>query len=475
MSDVRSIPDWRDATELAEAVRRGDATPSELTEAAIARIESGDEAINAVVIGRFDEARRDAAAVDRAAPFAGVPMLVKDLGAAIEGEPTYLGTNVLRELDFRAPATAHLVRRLRGAGFVILGRTNTPELGSTITTEPRSFGPTRNPWDTDRSTGGSSGGSAAAVAAGFVPVAHASDGGGSIRIPAANCGLVGLKPSRGRISAGPSVGSSWLGASTDGALTRSVRDAAALLDVLAGYEPGDPVTAPPPARPFADSFGADPGRLRVGVLDHPVFAGATPDGVTADGVRRAADRLADLGHDVSEASPTELGNDEFRTHFLNVVCSYVAEDLAWIARAAGRTLEPGDIEGGNLELARLGHELSAPTLVATEAWLHAWSRRIVGWWFGDDAFDVLLCPVINGIPPRLGELIDPETGTATLMQLMQFTSQFNITGQPAISLPMHTSPDGLPVGIQLVGAPYREDVLLALAAQLEPDGGWPHL
>lgn len=464
---------WNDATALAAAVRDGDTTPVELTEAAIGRIESLDGEINAVILRRFDEARAEAAAaVAGSGPFAGVPILVKDLGAAIEGEPTYLGTRALKNIDYRSSATSYLVRRLRRAGFVILGRTNTPELGSTITTEPESFGPSRNPWDQSRSTGGSSGGSAAAVAAGYVPVAHASDGGGSIRVPAANCGLVGLKPSRGRISAGPLVGSSWLGASTAGAVTRTVRDAAAMLDVLAGYEPGDPVTAPPPARPFASSVGTDPGRLRVGVLDHPLFSGAVPDDDTRAGVRATADALSGLGHEVSEAWPEAMGEDEFRARFLNVICVYTAEDLHWIEEAVGRPLTADDIESGNRTLAQMGTDITSTAFVETEKWLHAWARRVVGWWFGDQPFDLLLCPVLNGPPPPIGALMDKDSGTDTLMQLFQFTSQFNVTGQPAVSLPLHTTNDGLPIGIQLVGAPYRDDVLIQVAGQLEQAKPW---
>jgi len=481
MTDVNETPisepddalGWHDAVALADAVRSGATTPSELTEAAIARIEAGDAFTNAVILRRFDAARAEADAIEPgSAPFAGVPMLVKDLGAAMAGEPTYLGTRVLKEIDHRAEVDSFLVRRLRAAGFVILGRTNTPELGSTITTEPLSFGPSRNPWNSEFSTGGSSGGSGAAVAAGFVPVAHASDGGGSIRIPAANCGLVGLKPSRGRISAGPLVGSNWLGASTDGAVTRTVRDAAAMLDVLAGYEPGDPVTAPPPARPFADEVGADPGRVRVGVLDQPPFSGYAADAQAAAGVRAVADALAGLGHDVADAWPAAMGEDEFRVHFLNVVAAYTAEDLAWIEKAAGRPLTDDDIEAGNHALAEIGRALPVAVFLDTEGWLHAWCRRVVEWWFGDDPYDLLLCPVLNGPPPRIGVLMDPDTGTDALFALFQYTSQFNVSGQPAISLPLHTSTEGLPMGIQLVAAPAREDRLLQVAAQLESAMPW---
>ncbi len=467
---------WADATALAELVRSGDASPSELVEAAIERTQAADPFIGAVVHERYERARAEAKAAeavpaDDGGPFRGVPMLVKDLGAAMTDEPYTVGTRMLKNLGYRTPTESFVARRLREAGFVILGRTKTPELGSTITTEPVAYGPARNPWNTEHSTGGSSGGSAAAVAAGCVPVAHASDGGGSIRIPASECGLVGLKPSRGRISKGPLVGEAWMGASTDGAVTRTVRDAAAMVDVLAGYEVGDPVVAPPPARPFADEVGTAPGRLRIGVLDHPA-SGVEGDPETAVAVAATAELLASLGHDVEASWPDALAEAEFGEKFLTIITAYTHKEVRWFESLAGRPMGDDDLEPMNLAMSHMGSSVTAARYLETVDWLHAWTRRVQQWWHGDAAFDLLLSPVINGTPPPLGWLNDPEQGVARMQHLLQYTSQFNITGQPAISLPLHWSEGGLPVGVQLVAAYAREDVLLRVAGQVEQASPW---
>src|SRR5213080_878779 len=256
-----------DATAQAELVRRGKLSPSALVDAAIARVEAVNPKLNAVIIPLFEKARAQAASPNLPrGPFRGVPFLLKDLLAYSADDPHHMGTRLLKRLGFVAPHDSNTAARLRAAGFVFLGKTNTPELGTLPTTEPDAYGPTRNPWDPSRSTGGSSGGSAAAVAAGLVPAAHANDGGGSIRIPASECGLVGLKPTRGRTSLGPDAGESWAGAVAEHVVTRSVRDTAAVLQAVAGPMPGDPYAASTPRRPFTDEVGADPGRLRIGVL-----------------------------------------------------------------------------------------------------------------------------------------------------------------------------------------------------------------
>src|SRR5947209_11182729 len=256
-----------DATAQAELVRRGDLSPSALVDAAIARIETVNPKLNAVIIPLFEKARAQAASPNLPrGPFRGVPFLLKDLLAYSADDPHHMGTRVLKRLGFVAPHDSNTAARLRAAGFVFLGKTNTPEIGTLPTTEPDAYGPTRNPWDPSRSTGGSSGGSAASVAAGLVPAAHANDGGGSIRIPASECGVVGLKPTRGRTSLGPDVAESWGGAVVEHVVTRSVRDTAALLDAVAGPMPGDPYFAPAPARPFAAEVGQRPGRLRIGLM-----------------------------------------------------------------------------------------------------------------------------------------------------------------------------------------------------------------
>ena len=279
---------WLDATAQAELVRRGEVSPKELAEAAIARIEAVNPQLDAVIRTRFDAARLEADGDLPDGPFRGVPILFKDLGCTVAGEPTAFGVGPMREVAW--PVTSYLAEQFRAAGFVALGRTNVPELGTTVTTEPRSFPPARNPWDPGHSTGGSSGGSAAAVAAGLVPVAHANDGGGSIRIPASECGLVGLKPTRGRVSQGPLTGEAWAGGVADGAVTRTVRDAAGLLDAISNRMPGEPYYPPPLPGPLVREVGADPGRLRIGVLDRPGAEGLSrrPGVPGRRGRRRAA-------------------------------------------------------------------------------------------------------------------------------------------------------------------------------------------
>ena len=465
---------WLDATAQAQLVRSGEVSPRELVDAAIERIERLDGNINAVIHPRFDAARADADGAVPGGPFRGVPIVLKDLGLHSAGEPYHAGTRLLKDLGHVSDHDSYLATKFRAAGFISVGRTNTSELGSTVTTEPVAWGPTRNPWNLDRSTGGSSGGSAAAVAAGYVAVGHGGDGGGSIRIPAANCGLVGLKPSRGRVSDGPDSGESWMGATIQGALTRSVRDSAAVLDAIAGYMPGDPYTAPPPARPFAAEVGADPGRLRVGLLDHPP-TGVAGDPVCAEAVHAAGKLLESLGHHVVVAHPAALADVETQSRFVVVVAASTAYDLEELEAIAGRPLQPGDLEGGNLALQRRGRTISAADYLAAEAAVHRWCRRVLEWWHpldGSAGFDVLVSPVLNGPPPPIGYLMEPKTATERFWTLVQYTPQFNLTGQPAVSLPLHSTADGLPIGVQFVGGFGREDVLIRLAAQLEVAAPW---
>jgi amidase len=467
-----------DGTAQAALVRAGDVSPRELIDAAIERVERLDPALNAVIHKRFEKARAEADALIAAgvdgAPFAGVPLVLKDLGSYSTGDPFHAGTRLLRTLGYTADHDNYITEKFRAAGFIAVGRTNVPELGSTITTESLAWGPARNPWDLDRSTGGSSGGSAAAVAAGLVPVGHATDGGGSIRIPAANCGLVGLKPSRGRVSDGPDVGDSWMGSTIQGAVTRSVRDAAAVLDAIAGYMPGDPYTAPPPPRPFAAEVGADPGALRVGVLDHPP-AGAPGDAACAEAVDLTGKLLESLGHHVEAAFPAAMHEPEVARRFTTVVAAYTAADLAHWEAVAGRPLTDEDFEYSNLRLAEIGRGVPAPDYLAAEAWLQAWCRRMLAWWYpadGRPGYDILVSPVLNGPPPEIGYLSDRATAKLRLRSMLQYTSQFNLTGQPAVSLPLHWTPDGLPIGVQFVGGFGREDVLIRLAAQIEAAQPW---
>ncbi len=456
-----------DATELATLVRSGQASPGELVDDAIARVQRLDPTVNAVIHERFEAARTEARGGLPDGPFRGVPFLVKDLGCEMAGEPHTLGNRALRDADVRAEQDSHLYQSIRGAGFVTLGRTNTPELGGTITTEPEAFGPSRNPWNPDHSTGGSSGGSAAAVAAGMVPMAHASDGGGSIRVPASECGLVGLKPSRGRISQGPKIGEGWAGATTDGVVSRSVRDTAAMLDVMSGRRTGDPYVAAPPTRPFADEVGVDPGRLRIGLA--PSHAGVHTDPECAAAVEAAGVLLDQLGHDVVVAQPNAFFDEEFSRHFVTIVAVATAVDFVNMGDAIGRPIGEDDVEASNWLMGSIGRSISAADYIASVNWVHAWSRRLHAWW---DDFDVLVSPVIAVPPPPIGWLSDPEHGTERLTSILQFTAEFNVSGQPAVSLPLHWSATGLPVGVQFVGPIDDEALLIRLAAQLETATPW---
>ena len=456
-----------DATELAALVRSGSVSPRELVDDAIARIERSNPTINAVIHERFDQARAEADGPIPDGPFRGVPFLVKDLGCEIEGEPHCLGNRALKDAGVRATFDSWIYEDFRGSGLITLGRTNTPELGGTITTEPEAFGASRNPWNTDHSTGGSSGGSAAAVAAGMVPMAHAGDGGGSIRVPASECGLVGLKPSRGRISHGPKAGEGWAGSTTDGVVSRSVRDTAAVLDIVSGRRTGDPYTATPPTRPFANEVGADPGQLRIGLA--PDHAGVTTDAACIAAVESAGSLLEDLGHHVEIAQPAAFFDAEFQRHFVTLVAVATAADLTSIGNAIGRPTTETDIEASNWLMGSLGRSVTAEQYLDSINWIHAWSRRLQAWW---NDFDVLVSPVIAVPPPPIGWLSDPELGTERLTSILQFTAQFNVSGQPAVSLPLTWSDDGLPIGVQFVGPIDDEALLIRLAAQLEEASPW---
>jgi amidase len=380
----------------------------------------------------------------------------------------------LRDAGWIAEEDSYTAAKLRAAGFVLVGRTNTPELGLMPTTEPEAYGPTRNPWNPDHSTGGSSGGSAAAVASGMVSVAHATDGGGSIRVPASECGLVGLKPSRGRVSAGPERGEVHAGFSVEHVLTRSVRDTAALLDVLAGAMSGDPPGPPPAARPFSQEVGGDPGHLRIGLMVK------APGGMTpvhadcVDAAERTARTLETLGHTVEESYPVALDEIGFLIHYGAITGADTATLLdGWSARL-GRELGPGDVELNTWMIAAMGRAVTAPQLLASMEWIAGYRRRVVGWF--DGGFDLLLTPTLADPPPRLGEFVatseNPVAAGLRGASLIPFTPPWNATGQPAVSLPLHVNDAGLPIGVQLV-APYaREDLLIRVASQIEEAHPW---
>jgi len=463
-----------DATAQAQLVGRGDISPLELVDAAINRVEKVNPELNAVIHPLFDKARA-AARGDLAGPFRGVPAVVKDLDGSSAGDPCHMGNKLLKEIGWVDDHDSYLFAKLRAAGFVFVGKTNTPEFGLQPTTEPLVYGPTRNPWNTDRGTGGSSGGSGAAVASGMVPVGHAGDGGGSIRIPGSACGLFGLKPNRGRISMGPDAGESWAGYVARHVLTRSVRDSAAVLDVLAGEMPGDPYTAPPPARPFADEVGTDPGRLKVGLLVRAPgeMVPTHPDCVAA--AEDAARLLESLGHTVEPASPAALDEAALMEKFMVILTTSVVHDLDETARRAGREVEPGDVEPLTWAYGEIGRTHSSADYVDAVNTLHAWSRRMAAWWH-DDGYDVLLTPTMAEPPPVLGDLVPPADnpfeGAVRATAFATFTAPFNVTGQPAMSVPLFESSDGLPIGTHFVSAANREDVLVRLASQLETARPW---
>jgi amidase len=464
-----------DATAQAELVRRRELTPRELVDAAIARCERLNPELNAVTLPALEQARARAAAELPRGPFHGVPFLMKDLGGVEAGRPYTGGMRCLKDANWIEPANAYLTEKLLAAGLVILGRTNTPELGLLPTTEPDAFGPTRNPWKTTHSAGGSSGGSAAAVAAGIVPAAHASDGGGSIRIPAAHCGLVGLKPTRGRNSFGPGAGERWNGFSAEFVVTRSVRDAAALLDVTSGPMPGDPYAAAPPVQPYAAGLAAPPPRLRIGLMRRvPPDRGFELHPDCRAAAETAARLLADLGHTVEESHPEALDDVGAMGHFVSIIAANIARVLEATGEKLGRPLAPGDVEPLTWAVAERGREIRATGLLESLEFVHRYGRRLAAWW--SDGFDLLLTPTTAQPAPELGYLSstpdEPFRGFMRAAPFGVFTSAFNLSGQPAISLPLQWTADALPVGAQLVAASGREDLLLQVAAQLEQAVPW---
>lgn len=454
-----------DAVGQAQAVREGRVSPKELAEAAIAAIEAHDGEINAVVHRRFERALAELDDLPADAPFRGVPILLKDLGWGQAGEPYNAGSRTLEGVQ--VAADGYGVARLRAAGFVMLGRTNTPEFGTTITTEPVAFGPTRNPYDLTQSAGGSSGGSAAAVAAGMVAIATASDGGGSIRIPASLCGLVGLKPTKGRSSYGPSTGEGWSGFSCAGFVTRTVRDSAAALDLIAGYEQGDPYDAPALPRPLAQEVGADPGRLRIGyVAVHP--RGDVPeDRELSSAVAQAAVLLESLGHQVEPGCPSALGEHDFSVHFGTIVANNVAAEVENVGRWRGKPVELEELEPRNQAMAKAGRGQSAVDHIMATQWIDGYRRRMAEWW--TSGYDLLLAPTLGIGPFPLGYIPQDDLSLAfgRTGPAVSYTSPINATGQPSISLPLHKTASGLPVGIQLVAAAGREDLLVRIASQVE--------
>jgi amidase len=470
------VPDsdlmFRPATELAGMVRAGELSSRELVEISLAQIEELNPQLNAFV--EVDPERALAAAAEIGAgderPFAGVPIAIKN-NRALEGW-RYTNGCALME-NYIAPYDHSVVRRLKRAGFVIVGTTTLPEYGILPVSEARIFGPTRNPWDLQRTPGGSSGGAAAAVASGMVPVAHGNDGGGSIRIPAACCGLVGLKPARGRVSAGPDMGDSSLG--IDGVLTRTVADTAAILDVIAGYELGDATWAPPSAEPFALGAARRPGRLRIAATTLPPIAEVTVDPLCASAVADASELLRSLGHEVEEVAPP-WQVDGLGEIFGAVFSIHVALSIAFSGRVAGRGeggISEKDMEPMSWAIFSMVKQLDAVQGAGAAAQLQRFSRRLVSFL---EPYDMLLTPALAERPLPLGTLDtaapDPMSTFTRSGLFTPFTPVFNATGQPGISLPLFQGEDGLPLGVQLVGRPAGEAALLGLATQLEEAMPW---
>jgi amidase len=458
-----------DATDQAELVRRKEVKPIELVDAAIERIERLNPTINAVVTPMYDQARAAATGDLPDGPFAGVPYLLKDLLAAYAGVRMTSGSAFLR--DYISDHDSELVARLKRAGLIILGKTNTPEFGILPTTEPRLFGASRNPWDTSRTTGGSSGGSAAAVAAGMVSAAHGSDGGGSIRIPASCCGLFGMKPTRARTPAGPDYGDVLGGLAIDHALTRSVRDSAALLDATSGPDIGDPYWAPPSARPFLKEVGADPGRLRIAFTTEN-FIGGTVHADCVSAVREAVALCVDIGHEVVEASPSGL-DDTLVQPFITVWAAGAAYDIDWWALLTGRTAIPDQFEPSTWALADVGRQTSAAAYLVAVTLLQRLAREM-GRFFVE--YDIWLTPTLCEPPVPLGTFESPPENLLKWMmraaEFMPFTPICNFTGQPAMSVPLYWNADGLPIGTHFTGRFGDEATLFRLAAQLEEARPW---
>jgi Asp-tRNA(Asn)/Glu-tRNA(Gln) amidotransferase A subunit family amidase len=458
-----------DALGLAALVRRREVAPEELLEAAIARVEARNPTLNAVVLPLYEAGRQAIAAGLPDGPFTGVPFLLKDLSAALTGTPTTRACRFFA--DAVAAADSEQVKRLKQGGLVIFGKTNTCELGLSLTCEPQFYGPTRNPWAPNRISGGSSGGAAAAVGARMLPAAHGSDGFGSIRVPAACCGLVGLKPTRGRNTMAPYLGEGLGGLSTEHALTLSVRDSAALLDVTAGIGAGDPYTAPPSARPFRDECGVDPGRLRIALTAAaPNGVAVAPDYVQA--LQATAQLCTALGHTVEEADPA-IDRAAVIPTFLTLMAANTLVNLS-SHPTAGRAARQDEVETVTWASAHvLGARVSGADYVRATQSAHRLGRQMAAF---HEHYDVLLTPALAMLPPELGwidmMLDDVEEYWHRVFAFSPFTVWFNITGQPAIVLPLGQSAAGLPLAVQLVARFGDEATLFRLASQLETAQPW---
>ena len=458
-----------DALGLAELVRRNEVTPGELLDAAIERVEARNPAVNAVTMKLYDYGRKAIADGLPDGPFRGVPFLMKDLTSPVAGVPMTRGSKYFADTPPSAIDSEH-VRRLKKAGLVIFGRTNTCELGLSLTCEPQLHGPTRNPWNLAHISGGSSGGAAAAVAARMLPIAHASDGFGSIRAPAACCGLVGLKPTRSRNTFAPFAGEGLGGVSTEHAVSLSIRDSAALLDATRGAGPGDPYVAPPPSRPYLQEAGADPGKLKI------AWTSAAPNGATIDAaclrVLAQTVRLCEqLGHDVEECDP-KIDREAVVPTFLTLAAANTVVNLS-THPTAGRPARDSEVERITRLTAKMGESISAADYVRATQMAHRLGRQMATFHTG---WDVLLTPGLSSAAVKLGWLDmmmeDVHEYWHRVFTFSPFTVWFNLTGQPALMLPLDQTPDGMPLAVQLAARFGDEATLIRLGAQLESAKPW---
>lgn len=460
-----------DATAMAELVRKKEATPLELVDAAIERIEKVNPKINAVVRPMYDIARTQAKGKLPSGPFTGVPYLLKDLLAGYAGVPMTASSKFMQ--DYVPAHDSDLVTKLKQAGLIVVGKTNTPEFGLAPTTEAKLFGPCRNPWDTARITGGSSGGSAAAVASGMLPAAHGNDGGGSIRIPAACCGVFGLKPTRGRISLGPDLGDLANGLVCEHALTRSVRDSAALLDATAGPSLGEPYICPPPARPYLQEVGANPGKLRI-VFSAEAVTGTPVHEDCKKAVRETAKLCEELGHHVEERTPN-VDADQFTQAFIVVFSVSGAWSIDAVAHQLGKTVSKDLFEPGTWAMYEMANSYSGSMYLLAWTAIQQASRLLAQFM---EPYDLWLTPTTGEPPLKLGELDSPPDnplhGLFRAAQFVPFTPICNATGQPAMSVPLCWNAQGLPIGSHFIGKYGDEATLFRLAAQLEQARPWAH-
>jgi amidase len=478
-----------DGLGLAELVRKKKVSPGELVEEAISRIETHNPKLNAVVYKLYEQARAKAKGKLPAGPLMGVPFLMKDLLASLEGVPTSNGNKLWRNIP--ATVTTSMAKRWEDSGVIVVGKTNTPEFGLTPYTESDSLGPARNPWDTSCTTGGSSGGSGAAVASRMVPLASGGDGGGSIRIPSSACGLFGLKPTRGRTPTGPVIGEAWNGFAIEHVLTRSVRDSAAMLDATKGPDVGAPYVIPD-AGPFLKEVSNKPGKLRIAFSTKPML-GKNVHADCVRGVEETVALLKQLGHEVVEDAPM-INGEEFSYRFLTVLAGQIRADIEEAAEMAGKKVSVDDFDVSTFGVGLFGTVLKASDYARSMRYLQSVSREI-GRFF--ENYDALLTPVLNQPPVKIGAL-KPSAGESSQIKLIAKTGQtwildamgiikplaaqtyefipwtpvFNVTGQPAMSVPLHWNDEGLPIGMHFVGKWGDEATLFRLAGQLEKAKPW---